>query len=222
VQTYACASGNTNQMWNVNEDGTITWNKDHTKCLDVDLRHGVTVINTCKAGTPSQEWTHQAVVPWPAAPKNKSVQFQINDHHTQETDNSGQCMGVKGVIQNGASVNVQSCSGELEKRAFVVTNGGSNTGAGPTSPIHVGAGLCLDVTGGKDADGTKLQVWACYEGSKNQQFQVNGDGSIKWVGGNNKCLDLTGGDESVENSSLQIWTCDSGNYNQKWIPFPTA
>jgi len=220
VQTYTCYSGNTNQQWHVNTDGTITWAKDTKKCLDVDLRHGVfVVINTCSSNSASQKWTVNNVVPWPAAPAGKSTQFQINDHHDQLVDNTGSCMAVKGTIANGAAVNVQPCSVNAAQRLWVAANGGSNTGTGKTTSIKIGAESCLDVVDGKDQNGSKLQVWKCYAGSKNQQFQINGDGSIKWTGGNNKCIDLTDGDEAGQRQ-LQIWTCGSTNYNQKWIPLP--
>lgn len=43
---------------------------------------------------------------------------------------------------------------------------------------------------GKDADGTKLQVFACTAGNTNQQFVFNSNFSIQWKG-HNKCVDLT-------------------------------
>ncbi|KAJ7905869.1 ricin B lectin domain-containing protein [Mycena leptocephala] len=72
---------------------------------------------------------------------------------------------------------------------------------------------CLDVTGGVNADGTKLQIWTC-SGGPNQQWVNTLAGSFRWSG-TNKCVDLTGGSMTDE-TQLQIWTCDDNNANQKW------
>jgi hypothetical protein len=69
----------------------------------------------------------------------------------QLQDNTGSCMAVKGTIANGAPVNVQPCSVNFAQRSWVAVNGGSNTGAGPTTAIKIGAESCLDVVDGKDA-----------------------------------------------------------------------
>ncbi|KAG7087961.1 hypothetical protein E1B28_012002 [Marasmius oreades] len=77
---------------------------------------------------------------------------------------------------------------------------------------------CLDVTDGINADGTKLQVWACVNGSTNQQWISTTDLTFQWAG-TNKCIDLTDGN-ITDGNQLQIWTCDSNNSNQKWTVNP--
>ncbi|KAF7369744.1 hypothetical protein MVEN_00306100 [Mycena venus] len=73
---------------------------------------------------------------------------------------------------------------------------------------------CIDVTGGVNADGTKLQIWTCAEGNKNQQWVSVTDTTFQWAG-TNKCIDLTNGG-IADGNVLQIWTCDGINSNQWW------
>ncbi|KAF9255209.1 hypothetical protein L218DRAFT_1008816 [Marasmius fiardii PR-910] len=77
---------------------------------------------------------------------------------------------------------------------------------------------CLDVTGGVDADGTKLQIWTCDENNNNPNqmwtYDTNTD-TLNWNGGaNNKCADLTDGNINIE-TPIQLWTC-SANDNQRF------
>ncbi|KAJ7579665.1 ricin B lectin domain-containing protein [Mycena floridula] len=114
---------------------------------------------------------------------------------------------------DGAIVTVAPC-GRISPfvKAWTVENGGSATGRGPVTNIRVFADKCLDVTGGVNADGTKVQVWTCAENSPNQNFNVNSDGSISWAG-KGKCVDVTGG-HFGDGTQLQVWTCSAGNSNQ--------
>ncbi|KAK7046101.1 hypothetical protein VNI00_007102 [Paramarasmius palmivorus] len=79
---------------------------------------------------------------------------------------------------------------------------------------------CLDVTNGNDANGQKVQIWSCVEGSTNQQWAITPSGSLlQWVG-HNKCLDITDGKQEP-GTELQIWDCDENNFNQIFVPFQT-
>ncbi|KAJ7163010.1 ricin B lectin domain-containing protein, partial [Mycena filopes] len=89
--------------------------------------------------------------------------------------------------------------------------------AGP-QPITVFGNKCIDVTGGVNADGTKLQIWTCVAGSKNQQWTSVSDFTLQWSG-TNKCIDLTGG-SITDGTQLQIYTCATNNANQKWLGAP--
>jgi hypothetical protein len=77
---------------------------------------------------------------------------------------------------------------------------------------------CIDVTGGVNADGTKLQIWTCTEGNTNQQWISVSDFTFQWSG-TNKCIDLSDG-KITDGNQLQIWTCDDRNANQQWIGEP--
>jgi len=85
--------------------------------------------------------------------------------------------------------------------------------AGPQQ-VTVFGDKCIDVKDGVNADGTKLQIWTCAEGSKNQQWISVKDNTLQW-NGTNKCIDLSDG-KITDGNVLQIWTCDSKNSNQMW------
>ncbi|KAJ6465714.1 ricin B lectin domain-containing protein [Mycena sanguinolenta] len=87
--------------------------------------------------------------------------------------------------------------------------------AGP-QPIVLFGNKCIDVPNGVNADGTRLQIWTCVKGSKNQQWISRSDSTFQWSG-TNKCIDLTNG-AITDGNVLQIWTCSTNNNaNQKWI-----
>ncbi|KAJ6493497.1 ricin B lectin domain-containing protein [Mycena vulgaris] len=80
---------------------------------------------------------------------------------------------------------------------------------------------CIDVTGGVNADGIKLQIWTCSEGNTNQLWTSLNDFTFQWSG-TNKCIDLSDG-KITDGNVLQIWTCgtgSTGNQNQKWTGEP--
>ncbi|KAJ7865535.1 ricin B lectin domain-containing protein [Mycena leptocephala] len=89
-------------------------------------------------------------------------------------------------------------------------------------PIKVFGDKCIDVTGGVNADNTKLQIWTCDTSepndNPNQQWISVTDSTFQW-NGTNKCIDLTDG-KITDSNVLQIYTCDSGNSNQKWAGEP--
>jgi len=98
---------------------------------------------------------------------------------------------------NGAQVVVSDCTGSSDQE-WTFTNG----------QIQLYGGKCMDVTGGVNADGTKLQVWDCGPSSTvSQQFTYTGFGDNHIVWNNtNKCLDLTYGNLTNGNQ-VQILTC---------------
>ncbi|KAH8831476.1 ricin B lectin domain-containing protein [Flagelloscypha sp. PMI_526] len=86
---------------------------------------------------------------------------------------------------------------------------------------QVDSELCLDVTDGKNEDGTKLQAWTCFAENTNQQF-VHAGGAflrfpldrLQWQA-TDKCVDLTDGSTTAGNQ-LQVWECNDQNTNQNW------
>ncbi|KAJ7613724.1 ricin B lectin domain-containing protein, partial [Mycena polygramma] len=98
-----------------------------------------------------------------------------------------------------------------------VGEGHSGTNVGPQQ-IKVFGDKCIDVTGGVNADGTKLQIWTCVDGSANQLWTSVMDNTFQWSG-TNKCIDLTDG-KITDGNVLRIYTCDSNNSNQKWAGAP--
>ncbi|KAG8764034.1 hypothetical protein FRC15_007796, partial [Serendipita sp. 397] len=88
----------------------------------------------------------------------------------------------------GAPVTVGNCTTfTYASRTWTVVNGGaeeSTSDAGSATQIPIYGNKCLDVRDAVDQDGTKLQIWTCYDKNTNQLWQVNGTGDISWSGHN--------------------------------------
>ncbi|KAG8869731.1 hypothetical protein FRC20_000975 [Serendipita sp. 405] len=147
------------------------------------------------------------------APANSPINIQT----LAANSNIAPCLQAAGNY-DGAAVTVVNCAtSTYAQRTWVVVNGGAEentSNAGSATQIRIYGNKCLDVKDGIDQDGTKLQIWTCYDGSINQLWQVNGAGDISWSG-HSKCMELTDGSTS-DGTLIQIWTCYSGNTNQLW------
>ncbi|KAJ6544675.1 ricin B lectin domain-containing protein [Mycena vulgaris] len=117
---------------------------------------------------------------------------------------------------DGAAVVIKDCgTNATALNSWVVPNGSQQVG-----PLKIFGDKCLDVTGGVDADGTKLQIWTCATGNTNQMWIPVSDSAITWSG-KNKCVDLTDGN-IADGNQVQIWDCDVNNSNQKWNAVPVT
>ncbi|KAF8896644.1 carbohydrate-binding module family 13 protein [Infundibulicybe gibba] len=117
--------------------------------------------------------------------------------------NNGKCMTAAS-NSDGAIVTIQTCTGAAaQKWTF---NSGS---------VKVFGDKCLDVTGGSDIDGVKLQIWTCSTNQNpNQQFSYSvWNYDLTWAN-HNKCMDLTDGNQS-DGNRVQLWSCNS-SINQVW------
>jgi len=72
---------------------------------------------------------------------------------------------------------------------------------------------CLDIAGGSETNGTKVQVWQC-NNTNAQKWSLLGDGTIRSSKG--YCLDAKDRG-TISGTTLQIWQCSSGAGNQKWL-----
>ncbi|KAK1227170.1 hypothetical protein PQX77_009804 [Marasmius sp. AFHP31] len=101
----------------------------------------------------------------------------------------------------------------ITEQNWTYTPAGTTNSVG--QPIKLFSGSkCLDVKDGVNADGTKLQIYDCFNQAPNQQWVANTDTTFQWAG-TNKCIDLTNG--SITNGNqLQLSTCDRNNVNQKY------
>ncbi|MEV6521670.1 ricin-type beta-trefoil lectin domain protein [Longispora sp. NPDC051575] len=98
-------------------------------------------------------------------------------------------------------------------RTVTVGGGPPAQTSGPISSVY--STLCLDVTGGVDATGTRVQLYTC-NGTPAQNWKVASDGTLRVYGG--KCLDIV--DYGTANSApFQIWDCHAG-VNQVWQTRP--
>ncbi|MGW4697373.1 ricin-type beta-trefoil lectin domain protein [Kitasatospora cineracea] len=75
------------------------------------------------------------------------------------------------------------------------------------------AGKCLDVNGADSANGTRVQIWSCNNGTA-QFWTAPSDGTLRALG---KCLDVTGAG-TANGTGAEIWNC-SGGGNQQWQPY---
>ncbi|MCD0447329.1 polysaccharide deacetylase family protein [Glycomyces sp. A-F 0318] len=87
--------------------------------------------------------------------------------------------------------------------------GGDDGGGTGTDLLRSGsAGKCIDVPGGRTDNGTKVQLYSCYEGV-NQQFTYTAAQELRILG---KCLEAPSGGNGTQ---VQISTCNSAA-GQKW------
>jgi hypothetical protein len=71
-------------------------------------------------------------------------------------------------------------------------------------------GKCLNVEGGKVANGTRIIGYPC-SGGGNEQLWFNADGSVNHSG---KCLVVQGG-QGRDGDQIVLWDCNGGA-NEKW------
>ena len=94
---------------------------------------------------------------------------------------------------------------------FRVAGGGATTS--PSGEVHaVGAGKCLDVPNGTQANGTQLDIWTCSGGSN--QIWAHTSSSQLTVYGGAKCLDAFN-NQVTAGTKVEIWDCNGGA-NQQW------
>jgi hypothetical protein len=87
--------------------------------------------------------------------------------------------------------------------------------ATPTGPIIAGdnTAKCVDDNGGSSANGTKIQMWDCNNGTTTQNWTIETDGTIRI---NGSCMDITGAG-TANGTLVELWTCNGGG-NQQWLP----
>jgi len=212
LQIYGCSTANKNQQWQVttrDEDSllngilNVQW-VNSTKCID--LTGGSQADGTplqlldCQTDSTDQKWISQYMQP---APPSATQLFRLYSADQVDTEEQYAVVARSDVDNDPA---VMFPDNEQNFGQNWLYEGGALKSYDGTQ--------CLDVTGGVDADGTKLQTFSCTSGNTNQQWVFNSDFSIQWKG-HNKCIDLTDGNVTFGNQ-LQVWTCASGNTNRKW------
>ncbi|MDM4781394.1 MULTISPECIES: RICIN domain-containing protein [unclassified Micromonospora] len=75
-----------------------------------------------------------------------------------------------------------------------------------------GSGRCVDVSGGRSADGTRVQLWDCHGGPE-VRWRWRGNTLVNTA--TSKCLDVSGG-RTAGGTVVQLWTC-LGNGAQQWL-----
>ncbi|GAA2320737.1 polysaccharide deacetylase family protein [Glycomyces scopariae] len=106
------------------------------------------------------------------------------------------------------------CAGMISPstgQAVAPSGGGGGGGGGGTGTDLLrsnSAGKCIDVPSGNTANGTRVQLYTCYEGA-NQQFTYTASQELRVLG---KCLEPSG---SANGALAQINNCSNGS-GQKW------
>ncbi|WP_052441709.1 glycoside hydrolase family 3 C-terminal domain-containing protein [Streptacidiphilus anmyonensis] len=109
------------------------------------------------------------------------------------------------------ALTARSTSGAFATTSFTwtVTPTGSDI---PTTPLVGYQGLCLDLAGDDNGDGSKVQVYDC-NGTDGQQWTEEPDGTAHADG---KCLDVRSGG-TTNGTLVQLYTCN-GTGAQVWQP----
>ncbi|KAJ1303439.1 hypothetical protein OPQ81_011630 [Rhizoctonia solani] len=111
---------------------------------------------------------------------------------------AGKCLDADNY--DGAPVKIADCKGgPTQKWTF----------GAKSHVVKIHGNKCLDVKDGKNADGTKLQIWTCNESSSNQKFWYSfWDYTLSWEG-KGKCVDLPSG--NLKNGNV-AQTSENGQY----------
>ena len=74
-------------------------------------------------------------------------------------------------------------------------------------------GMCLDVAGGAQANGTAIQLWTC-GGGAGQQFTLNASGQLVSAE-SRKCVDIKEANTN-DGTKLHLWECLPNQSSQQW------
>jgi beta-glucosidase len=109
------------------------------------------------------------------------------------------------------TVVARDAAGASAATSFTWTVGPAGSGL-VTAPLVGYQGLCLDLTGDNNTDGSKVEIYTC-NGTNGQQWTEEPNGTIHADG---KCLDVVGG--GTGNGTLvDLYTCN-GTGAQVWQP----
>jgi len=132
--------------------------------------------------------------------------------HNVGSDECAEALGAG----NGVRVVQRTCNAANNFQKWVL----AQVGSGVYEFVNVGASACMDVTDGKNADHTPIQLWGC-NGSTSMRWTANpsfdGVAQVKSETGG-RCLDVFGDD----GAQLTLIHCTGfGNLAQVWR-FPVA
>ncbi|GHJ43890.1 hypothetical protein Cs7R123_12320 [Catellatospora sp. TT07R-123] len=198
VQLWACVAGNAHQQWTYSSTAATLVNPQTGRCLDATGQSGADgtrlQIWACN-GQANQRWTLPGAPTATTGPITGAA--------------SGRCVDLPATA-NGTQAQLMACTGGAAQ-AFT-------PGSGATLRV---LGKCLDVNGGINADGTKVQLWDCTVGNTHQQWTYDTAGRTLVNPETGKCLDATG-QGTTDGTRLQLWTCN-GQANQQWtVPAGTS
>jgi beta-glucosidase len=113
------------------------------------------------------------------------------------------------------TVTAKDGNGAFASTSFTWTVAPASSGIA-TTPLVGYHGLCLDVTGDSNTDGTKAEIYTC-NGTNGQQWTQEPGGTIRADG---KCLDVAGGG-TANGTLVDLFSCN-GSGAQVWQPQPNG
>ena len=111
------------------------------------------------------------------------------------------------------TVKAQDATGAFAAASFTWTVEPAADGIA-TTPLVGYQGLCLDLAGDANTNGTKVEVYTC-NGTDGQEWTIEPNNTVQADG---KCLDVTGG--GTANGTLVVLFDCNGTGAQSWIPQP--
>jgi beta-glucosidase len=112
------------------------------------------------------------------------------------------------------TVTAQDGNGALAPATFTWTVAPAGSGL-LTAPLVGYQGLCLDLPGDGNADGTKVEIYTC-NGTDGQQWTEEPAGTGDTIHADGKCLDVTSAG-TANGTLVQLYTCN-GTGAQVWQP----
>ncbi|KAJ7501574.1 ricin B lectin domain-containing protein [Mycena galericulata] len=192
LQLWECTAGDANQQWTLSGN-SIQWNEEPS-CLDLTngnaTENNVMQIWGCTDG-PNQKWT---LTTGPSEPITPII-------------SNTTCLTAP-TNANGGEVVVEPCDGSTNQLWTTIG-----------STLVVYGNMCLDVTNGSTANGTKLQIWDCTPGDTNQQLFYDAvHASILWEEHPEMCVDLTDG-SLADGNQVQMFSCnmEPNQNNVAWL-----
>jgi len=129
----------------------------------------------------------------------------------------GSCSASEGQCSFKSSVTASTAATGMVS-GIVTTSVHSRSFGSSALPVQImdANGGCLDLPNGNEANGTKVQIWACDPTGVNQTWFMDSQGAVHFGADQNKCLDLPNG-LPIDQTQLQIWDCDNGaSVDQQW------
>lgn len=163
---WDCYSGQ-NQMWSFDEDdGTMHWGRDRSKCVIYSDQSGDLVI-------------------WDCDDLQDDMTSVVHDDFSFATDENFCVELPSGDIENGVFLPMGYCDGS-EKQQWSFQEGQMKYAADSTK--------CVDLLGGVPASGTLLGLWDCFDGdlAEAQLWTFDDTGTMHWGKDSTKCIIYAG------------------------------
>ncbi|HET7013646.1 MAG TPA: glycoside hydrolase family 3 C-terminal domain-containing protein [Streptosporangiaceae bacterium] len=113
------------------------------------------------------------------------------------------------------TIKAQDATGAFASASFTWAVEPATDGIAAT-PLIGYQGLCLDLAGDANTNGTKVEIYTC-NGTDGQEWTIEPNNTVQ---ANGKCLDVTGGG-TANGTLVDLFDCN-GSGAQTWIPQPNG